>query len=320
MTRSKNEMVLIAGNSNHRLAEAISDILDVQLADVDISSFSDQETKIEIRDNMRGEDVFVIQSTSQPANHHLMELLITIDALKRSSARRITAVMPYYGYARQDAKPAPRTPITAKLVADLITTAGADRVLALDFHSRQEQGFFNIPTDNLYAQPIFVKDIKKQFKDLKNVVVVSPDVGGVARARAFAKKIEADLAIIDKRREKANESEVMNIIGDIDGHDCIIVDDMVDTAGTLCNAATALVDQGAKSVHAYATHGVLSGPATTRLNRTGALSSLTITDSVMYPYDGYEPASKVRTVSIAPLLAKAIGRIAKESSISELFE
>lgn len=319
MSRSKYEMVLIAGNSNKELAEAISDILDVPLANAEITSFSDQETKIEISDNMRGEDVFVIQSTSQPANHHLMELLIIIDALKRSSARRITAVMPYYGYSRQDAKPAPRTPITAKLVADLITTAGADRVLTLDFHSRQEQGFFNIPTDNLYAQPIFIKDIRKQF-DLDNVVVVSPDVGGVARARALAKKINADLAIIDKRREKANQSEVMNIIGDVDGRDCIIVDDMVDTAGTLCNAAIALVEQGAKSVHAYATHGVLSGPATTRINDTDALSSLTITNSVMYPYNGCETANKVRIVSIAPLLAKAIGRISKESSISELFE
>lgn len=314
-----NEMVIISGNSNTALAEAISDILDIKLADVDISSFSDQETKIEIRDNMRGEDVFIIQSTSQPANHHLMELLIVLDALKRSSARRITAVMPYYGYSRQDAKPAPRTPITAKLVADLITTAGADRILTMDFHSRQEQGFFNIPTDNLYAQPIFIKDIKRRFKKLNEVIVVSPDVGGVARARAFAKKIDVGLAIIDKRREKANESEVMNIIGDVSDYDCIIIDDMVDTGGTLCNAATALVEQGAKSVHAYATHGVLSGPATTRINETDELTSLTITDSVKYPYVG-EVAPKIRTVTIAPLLARAIGRIAKETSISELFE
>lgn len=320
MTSRKNEMVLIAGNSNKSLADDISDILDVQLANVEISSFSDEETKIQINDNMRGEDVFIIQSTSQPANQHLMELLITIDALRRSSARRITAVMPYYGYARQDAKPAPRTPITAKLVADLITNSGADRVLTLDFHSRQAQGFFNIPTDNLFAQPIFVKDIKKRFSDVGSLMVVSPDVGGVVRARALAKKINADLAIIDKRREKTNESEVMNIIGNVDGQHCLIVDDMVDTAGTLCNAASALMDQGAASVHAYATHGVLSGAATDRLDSTDALTSLTITDSVRYPYNGFPPAEKVRTVSIAPLLAKAIGRIAKESSISELFD
>jgi len=316
---NKNEIILISGNSNRPLSEEISDILDIPLSKVEISSFSDEETKIEISDNVRGEDVYVIQPTSQPANQNLMELLITIDALKRSSARRITAVIPYYGYARQDAKPAPRTPITAKLVADLITTAGADRVLTMDFHSRQAQGFFNIPTDNLFAQPFFVTDIKKQFKKLDNVIIVSPDVGGVVRARALAKKINADLAIIDKRREKANVSEVMNIIGDIDGHDCIIIDDMVDTAGTLCNAADALIEKGAKSVHAYATHGVLSGPATERLNASESLSSLTITNSVQYPYNG-EASDKVRIVSIAPLLARAISRIAKESSVSELFE
>lgn len=318
--RGNNEMVLIAGNSNPNLAEAIADILDVPLADVEIRPFSDQETKLEIRDNMRGEDVFIIQSTSQPANQHLMELLITIDALRRSSAKRITAVMPYYGYARQDAKPAPRTPITAKLVANLLTTAGADRILTMDFHSRQAQGFFDIPTDNLFAQPIFVKDIKKQFKDLSNVMIISPDVGGVVRARALAKKINADLGIIDKRREKANESEVMNIIGDVDGRDCIMVDDLVDTAGTMCNASDALVERGAKSVHSYATHGVLSGPATERLNASETLTSLTITDSVQYPFNGSAPSPKVRTVTVAPLLAKAIGRIANESSVSELFE
>lgn len=320
MRQKNDEIVLMTGNSNRKLAEDISEYLDINLAKAEIGKFSDQETKLEIRDNVRGNDVFVIQSTSQPANEHLMELLITIDALKRSSARRITAVIPYYGYARQDAKPAPRTPITAKLVADLITTAGADRILTMDFHSRQEQGFFNIPTDNLYAQPIFVKDIKKRFKDIDNVLIISPDVGGVSRARALAKKINADLAIIDKRREKANESEVMNVIGNVEGFDCIIVDDMVDTAGTLCNASDALLNHGAKSVHAYATHGVLSGPATDRLKANTSLESLTITDSVVYPFNGYEPADKVRKVSIAPLLAKAIGRIAKESSVSELFE
>ena len=319
MIANKNEIVLISGNSNRELAEDIANYLDIPLANAVISSFSDQETKIDIQDNMRGEDVFVLQSTSQPANHHLMEMLIIIDALRRSSARRITAVIPYYGYARQDAKPAPRTPITAKLVADLITTAGANRILTLDFHSRQEQGFFNIPTDNLYAQPIFVKDIKTRFEDLSNVMVISPDVGGVVRARALAKKIDVDLAIIDKRRERANVSEVMNIIGNVEGRDCLIVDDMVDTAGTLCNAAVALMDNGANSVHAYSTHGVLSGPANERLNNTDALQSLTISDSIKYPHNG-EASTKVRKVSVSVLLGKAIGRIARETSISELFE
>lgn len=311
-------MKLIGGNSNLDLATAIADHLDVPLADVEIKSFSDGETKVEITDNVRGEDVFVIQSTSQPANQNIMELLILIDALRRSSAKRITAVIPYYGYARQDSKPAPRTPITAKLVANLLAEAGADRVLTVDLHARQIQGFFDIPTDNLFAVPIMVKDIKRRFKG--DLTMISPDVGGVVRARAVAKKINADLAIIDKRRERANESEVMNVIGDIEGKDCIIVDDMVDTAGTLCNAATALTEQGAKSVHAYATHGVLSGPAIERLLATDGLSSLTITNTIQYPNGNAEPIDKIRTIDISGLLARAIKRITEERSISDLFK
>jgi ribose-phosphate pyrophosphokinase len=318
--RKSTDMVLIAGNSNRALANSISDALDTPLAKTDISAFSDGETKVDLLDNMRGEDVFIIQSTSQPANHFIMELLIILDALKRSSARRITAVIPYFGYARQDAKPAPRTPITAKLAADLITAAGADRVLTMDFHSRQAQGFFNIPADNLYAQPLFVKDIKKRFPNHSDLVIVSPDAGGVVRARALAKKFDAEVAIIDKRRERANVSEVMHIIGDVEGRDCLVVDDLVDTAGTLCNGAIALMEKGATSVHAYATHGVLSGPANNRIDETAALSSLTITDSIMYPYGDNSPSSKVFKVSIADLLAKAIRRTAQETSISELFE
>lgn len=313
-------MKLISGNSNQGLAEEIADYLDEDLAATTISTFSDGETTVDIRDNMRGEDVFVIQSTCAPANEHLMELLITIDALKRSSAKRITAVMPYFGYARQDRKSAPRTPITAKLVANLLEEAGADRVLTMDLHAGQIQGFFDIPVDNMYAMPILVKDIKKRF-DLQKVTVVSPDVGGVARARGLAKKLGADLAIIDKRREKANSSEVMNIIGNIDGRQCIMIDDMVDTAGTLVNAATALTENGAETVDAYCTHGVLSGPATERLDaNVETLRSLTITDTIPYPVGGTEAAKNVRKVTVSKLLAKAIGRIANESSVSELFE
>lgn len=307
---------LISGTSNRELAEAISEILDAPILGADFKSFSDEETLVEIYDNIRGEDVFVIQSTSRPANHHFMELFICIDALKRSSARRITAVIPYYGYARQDSKSGSRTPITAKLTANLLTTAGADRVLTIDLHARQIQGFFDIPCDNLFAIPIFVKDIKKRFKD--DIVVVSPDSGGVARARALAKKISADLAIVDKRREGANKSEVMNVIGDVKDRRCIIIDDICDTAGTLCNAAQALMDNGALGVDAYMTHGVLSGKATETLNKADALSSLTITDTIRYPHNG-EESTKIRKVSVAPLFAKAINRIHEESSISELF-
>lgn len=308
---------LISGTSNRELAEAISEILDVPILGADFKSFSDEETVVEIYDNIRGEDVFVIQSTSRPANHHFMELVICIDALKRSSARRITAVIPYYGYARQDSKSGSRTPITAKLTANLLDTAGADRVLTIDLHARQIQGFFDIPCDNLFAIPIFVRDIKKRFKK-DEIIIVSPDSGGVARARALAKKINADLAIVDKRRGGANESEVMNVIGDVRGRRCVIIDDICDTAGTLCNAAQALMDKGALSVDAYMTHGVLSGSATSTLNAAEALSSLTITDTIRYPHNG-EVSTKIRKVTVAPLFAKAIKRIHEESSISELF-
>ena len=315
---------IIAGNSNLPLVQDISDYLDIPVVDADVQNFSDGETKIEIRGNVRGEDVFIIQSTSRPTNHHVMELLIMIDAVRRSSARRITAVIPYFGYARQDAKPAPRTPITAKLVANLIERAGADRVLTMDLHARQTQGFFDVPCDNLYALPVFVRDIKSRFnKKMKNgeeLMIISPDVGGVVRARALAKKLDCDLAIIDKRRERSNVSEVMNIIGDVRDRHCIIYDDMADTAGTLVNGATALLDEGAKTVHAYVTHGVLSGPANERLKASQALKSLTITDTILYPYNGDEDCDKIRKVSVAPLLAKAIRRTADEKSISELFK
>jgi len=310
-------MRLIAGPSNKPLASAISEILDIPLANADFKSFSDEETLVDIHDNMRGEDVYIIQSTSRPANQHFMELLITLDAVKRSSARRITAVVPYFGYARQDSKSASRTPITAKLCADLLTTAGADRVLTMDLHARQIQGFFNIPADNLFGIPVFVKDIKNRFNG-DDLMIVSPDVGGVVRARALGKKLEADLAIIDKRREQANDSEVMNVIGNVEGRNCIIIDDMGDTAGTLVNGAQALVDNGAKSVHAYVTHGILSGPANERIDNSTALESLTITDTIRYPHNG-EACVKVRKVTVAPLFAKAIKRTHEETSISELF-
>lgn len=310
-------MRLIAGPSNKPLAEDISEILDIPLADTMFKSFSDEETLVEIHANMRGEDVFIIQSTSRPANQHFMELLITLDAVKRSSPRRITAVMPYFGYARQDSKSSSRTPITAKLCANLLTTAGADRILTMDLHARQIQGFFDIPADNLFGIPIFAKDIKRRFNG-DDLMFVSPDVGGVVRARALAKKMDGDLAIIDKRRERDNVSEVMNVIGDVQGRNCIIVDDMSDTAGTLVNGAAALMEAGAKSVHAYVTHGVLSGPANDRINESEALKSLTITDTILYPYNG-EVSPKVRKVTVAPLFAKAIKRIHDETSISELF-
>jgi len=315
-------MKLIAGNSNPELAEEIADYLDTHLADVKISKFSDLETNVDIRENVRGEDVFIIQSTCSPVNEHLMELLITIDALRRSSAKRITAVLPYFGYARQDRKSAPRTPITAKLTANLLETAGANRILTMDLHADQIQGFFDIPVDNLYALPILVKDIRKRL-NVDNMVIVSPDVGGVKRARAAAKKLGCELAIIDKRREKTNESEVMNIIGNVEGRECVMIDDMVDTAGTLVNSARALANAGALAVDAYATHGVLSGPATERLNENAdVLRSLTITDSIRYPLSPKAPitdvAKNIRKVTVSTLLAKAIGRIANESSVSEL--
>ncbi|MFM9890471.1 MAG: ribose-phosphate pyrophosphokinase [Rickettsiales bacterium] len=311
-------MKLIAGNSNVPLASAMSEYLGVKLTAATIRRFSDQEIFVEVQENVRGQDVFLIQSTSAPANDHLMELMITLDALKRASARRITVVMPYFGYARQDRKPGPRTPITAKLVANLITTAGANRVLTVDLHAGQIQGFFDIPLDHLYARPVIVADIKKQFPDHGNIMVVSPDVGGVVRARSLAGKIGADLAIVDKRRERAGQSEVMNIIGDVSGRDCILFDDIVDTAGTLCNAADALLAQGAKSVSAYVTHGVLSGPAIERITKS-KLQSVVVTDSIAQG-PAVKSCAKVRELSIAPLLAEGVRRISEESSVSSLFD
>ncbi|MBB3933134.1 ribose-phosphate pyrophosphokinase [Kaistia hirudinis] len=309
-------MKLVAGNSNRVLAEAIANYLEIPLAKCLVRRFADQEIFVEIQENVRGEDVFVIQSTSFPANDHLMELLIIIDALRRSSARRITAVLPYFGYARQDRKAGPRTPISAKLVANLITHAGADRVLTLDLHAGQIQGFFDIPTDNLFAVPVITRDIKEHY-ELENVMVVSPDVGGVVRARALAKRIDAPLAIVDKRRERPGESEVMNIIGNVDGKDCILFDDIVDSGGTLCNAAEALLAKGAKSVVAYITHGVLSGGAVARI-ASSMLKELVITDSIQ-PTEAVQKAENIRVTSIATLIGEAINRTASEKSVSSLF-
>jgi ribose-phosphate pyrophosphokinase len=312
-------MKIVAGNSNRPLAEAVAASLDMPLAKASIRRFGDMEVFVEILENVRGEDVFVMQSTSYPANDNLMEILITIDALRRSSARRITAVIPYFGYARQDRKPGPRTPISAKLVANLIDKAGADRVLTLDLHAGQIQGFFDIPTDNLYAQPVFLKDIHaKNPGGTSDMMVVSPDVGGVVRARALAKRLDADLAIVDKRRERAGVSEVMNIIGDVSGRRCILVDDIVDSAGTLCNAAEALRKNGAKSVSAYVTHGVLSGDAVARVGGS-KLEELVTTDSIAAT-DAVKTARNIRRVSIAPLLSEAMNRISEERSVSSLFD
>jgi len=310
-------MYIISGNSNPILANQISKELKVKTIDVTVTRFSDQEVFVEINENIRGKNIFVIQSTSMPANDHIMELLITIDALKRASANTVTAVIPYFGYARQDRKVGPRTPISAKLVADILTTAGIDRLLTIDLHAGQIQGFFDIPVDNLYAAPVITKDILKNYKD-KDLVVISPDVGGVVRARGIAKRINGDLAIVDKRRDKANESEVMNIIGDINNRDCIIVDDIVDTAGTLCNAAEALINEGAKSVSAYITHGVLSGPAIERIQKS-KLKELVITDSIA-PTKLILDASNIRILNLAPLIAEAIRRISSDSSVSSLFD
>ena len=309
-------MKLVAGNSNRPLAEAISNYLDIPLARCVVRRFADKEIFVEVQENVRGEDVFILQSTSAPANDHLMELLILCDALKRASARRITAVIPYFGYARQDRKPGPRTPISAKLVANMIVRAGADRVLTLDLHAGQIQGFFDIPTDNLFAAPVMVSDIKDVMaKD--NIMVVSPDVGGVVRARGLAKRIDAPLAIVDKRRERPGESEVMNVIGDVAGHSCILMDDIVDSGGTLVNAAEALLKQGAKQVTGYITHGVLSGGAIARI-MASQLKELVITDSIM-PSDAVVNAHNIRVLSIAPLLGEAIARTAEEKSVSSLF-
>lgn len=317
-----NNIKLIAGNNNRPLAEHIARFLGVSLAQANIRCFSDKEIFVEILENVRGEDAFVIQPTSCPANDSLMELLITIDTLRRSSARRITAVLPYYGYARQDRKTTPRSPITAKLVANLITRAGADRVLTIDLHAGQIQGFFDIPLDNLHAAPVFARDIRDSLlehgKMPDGLTIVSPDVGGVVRARSLAKRVDADLAIIDKRREKAGECEVMNIIGDVKGRRCILVDDIVDSAGTLCNAADAIVNQGAASVTAYCTHGVFSGKAVERIGAS-ALEAVVVTDTIAASAT-VAACKKIRYLSVAPLLAEAIARISQERSVSSLFE
>ena len=310
-------MKIVACNSNRPLAEAVAAALNLPLTRASVRRFADMEVFVEVQENVRGEDMFVLQSTSYPANDNLMELLIIIDALKRASARRITAVIPYFGYARQDRKVGSRTPISAKLVANLITEAGAHRVLTVDLHAGQIQGFFDIPTDNLYAVPVMVKDIQ-DYLGSNNLMVVSPDVGGVVRARALAKRLGADLAIVDKRRERAGESEVMNIIGDVKGRVCLLVDDIVDSGGTICNAAEALIEQGAKEVCAYATHGVLSGGAVARIQNS-KLKSMVITDSISATNEVLK-CSNIRRISIAPLIGEAIHRINSEESVSSLFD
>jgi ribose-phosphate pyrophosphokinase len=310
-------MKILSCNSNVDLAKSISKNLNSQLIKAEVKRFSDMEVFVEVQENVRGEDMFVIQSTSYPANDNLMELLVSLDALRRASARRITAVIPYYGYARQDRKSGPRTPISAKLVANLITKAGADRILTMDLHAGQIQGFFDIPTDNLFAAPVFVKDIEEKYEG-KPLVIVSPDVGGVVRARAIARRINANLAIIDKRREKAGSSEVMNIIGDVKNHHCIIVDDIIDSGGTICNAAQALMDVGALSVDSYVTHGVLSGSAVTNISNS-PLNSLVTTDYIKAT-EAVKMTSNIRQISIAPIIGEAIRRVHMEQSVSSLFE
>ncbi len=310
-------MKLLTGNSNLPLAQAISDYLNTPLTDASVKRFADQEVWVEIHESVRGEDAFVIQSTSYPANDHLMELLVCIDALRRASARRITAVVPYYGYARQDRKPGPRTPISAKLVANLISQAGANRVLTMDLHAGQIQGFFDIPTDNLVAGPVFVRDIKENFQN-GNLTIVSPDVGGVVRARNIMLRVDGELAIVDKRRDGPGQSEVMNIIGNVKGRDCILIDDIVDSAGTLCNAAEALIEAGAKSASAYITHGVMSGAAVSRVTES-VLEHLVITDSIEPTRDVLDTPN-MRVLSVAPLIGEAIKRISEETSVSSLFE
>ncbi|WJW79721.1 ribose-phosphate pyrophosphokinase [Bartonella sp. TP] len=309
-------MKLFCGNSNHTLAEQVAKYLDIPIGKASVKRFGDQEIFVEIQESVRGADIFILQSTSFPTNDHIMELLIMIDAFRRSSARRITAVIPYFGYARQDRKPAARTPISAKLVANLITQSGAHRVLTVDLHAGQIQGFFDIPTDNLFAIPNIVQDIKNNYP-LNNLLVVSPDVGGVVRARSLAKRLNCLLAIVDKRRERPGDSEVMNIIGDVKGKDCILLDDIVDSGGTLCNAAEALLDIGANSVTAYITHGVLSGNAVERISNS-KLRELVITDSIMAT-EATKAAKNIRVISIADLLGEAIARTATERSVSSLF-
>lgn len=312
-------MKLISGTANNPLAKGIADVLDIPLTSVDIERFRDQEIFARINENVRGEDIFLVQPTSAPANDHLMELLILIDALMRASAQRITAVVPYFGYARQDRKTGGRTPISAKLVANLIAKAGADRVLTVDLHAGQIQGFFDIPTDNLFGQPVFVDDIKDRFtrKERDELLFVSPDTGGVVRTRSIAKMFNADIAIVDKRRPKAGESEVMNIIGDVAGRTCILYDDIIDSGGTLCNAAKALKDHGANSVSAYITHGVLSDPAVERITNS-ELREVVITDTIAQP-KAVKDCDKIRECSTARLLGEAIRRIANDESVSKLF-
>ena len=310
-------MKILAGNSNPALAEAIAAHLREPLTRCSVRRFADMEVFVEIMENVRGRDAFVIQSTSFPTNDNLMELLIMTDALRRASANSITAVIPYFGYARQDRKAGGRTPISAKLVANLITRAVVDRVLTVDLHAGQIQGFFDIPTDNLFAAPVMVRDIKER-PDLRNVMVVSPDVGGVVRARALAKRIDAPLAIVDKRRERAGDSEVMNIIGDVAGKSCILLDDIVDSGGTLCNAADALLEMGASEVRAYITHGVLSGGAVARI-AASRLKELVLTDTIQ-PTEAIRVARNIRVIPIAPLIGEAIRRIVKEESVSSLFD
>ncbi|HVV32293.1 MAG TPA: ribose-phosphate pyrophosphokinase [Vitreimonas sp.] len=312
-------MKLLSGSSNPTLAQAMADHLDTPLAKGEFKRFKDNEIFVEIQENVRGEDVFIIQSTSYPANDHLMELLIGIDALRRASARRITAVIPYYGYGRQDRKVGGRTPISAKLVANLIVTAGANRVLTLELHAGQIQGFFDIPTDTLFSTPVLERDIRAQYKNVSDLMIISPDVGGVVRARALANRLGADLAIVDKRRPKAGESEVMNIIGDVEGRHCIMIDDIVDSGGTLCNAAEALLEEKAASVAAYITHGVLSNGAVKRI-QDSKLKELVVTDSIDPATRKDKASTKIRAISIAELMGDAISRIANEQSVSSLFE
>ena len=311
-------MKIIACNSNKVLAESIASYIGVSLANASIRKFADHEIFVEINENIRGEDVFIIQSTSHPSNDHLMELLICIDAAKRGSAKRITAVIPYYGYARQDRKTGPRTPITAKLVANLITSSGADRVLTMDLHAGQIQGFFDIPLDNIFSAPPIIKDMKEKFNDSANLVIASPDVGGVVRARAFAKRLNAGLAIADKRREKAGESDVMNIIGNVKNKTCILLDDIVDSAGTLCNAAKALKKNGAREIFSYIAHGVLSGKALEKIGNS-SIEELVLTDSIEAS-DSVKSTKNIRHISIAPLMGEAIKRINSDSSVSALFD
>ncbi|MFL2844248.1 MAG: ribose-phosphate pyrophosphokinase [Alphaproteobacteria bacterium] len=310
-------MKLVTGNSNLKLANDISKYVGLELSNCDVKRFADNEIFVEMKENVRGEDVFVIQSTSYPANDNLMELLIIIDTLRRASAKRITAVVPYFGYARQDRKPGPRTPITSKLVANMIDKAGANRVLTMDLHAGQIQGFFDIPTDNLFAAPVLVEDIKSKLTS-NTPIVVSPDVGGVVRARIIAKRIGADLAIVDKRREKAGESEVMNIIGNVKGKECFMIDDIVDSAGTLCNASDALIREGATKVYSYVTHGVFSGKAVERVNKS-SLTKLLITDTIEES-DAVKKSDKIEVISISSLLGEAIKRISDEKSVSSLFD